>query len=87
MAAKLRARSVYTGPNKRQKWEYKCEHCRQLFKGTEVQVDHIIPVGTLRCLEDIPGFVQRLTSEDPANYQVLCKPCHLVKTMSEKKNG
>lgn len=73
----------------RQKWEYKCADCKKWYKGSEVQVDHIIPVGTLRCAEDIVGFLERLTAEAQdcdgnPQYQVLCKSCHQIKTNKER---
>ena len=80
-AAKLAARHKYNGDNKRQKWLYECASCKRFFKGTEVQVDHIVPVGSLRCLDDVVGFIERLTVEQ--GYQVLCKACHGVKTKKE----
>ena len=78
-----KARRIYEGPNKRQKWEYQCAACKKWFKGNEVQVDHVTPVGSLNSLEDLPGFVERLSSEDPSNYQVLCKTCHSQKSKEE----
>jgi 5-methylcytosine-specific restriction endonuclease McrA len=67
----------------RQKWEYQCNHCKQWFKGDEVEVDHIVPCGSLKSAEDLVPFLERLTTED--GFQVLCKPCHKVKTEEEKK--
>ena len=81
--ARNEARRKYVGENKRQKWEYKCAKCKKYFKGTEVQVDHITPVGSLKCKEDLPGFIERLTPEE--GFQLLCKECHIVKTNKEKK--
>jgi len=66
----------------RQKWEYQCNACKGWFKGSETQVDHIIPIGTLKCYNDLPGFVERLTAED--GYQLLCKGCHQEKTNAER---
>lgn len=78
------ARRAYSGPDKRQKWEYKCAHCGQWHKQKDVQVDHIIPVGSLKTYEDLPGFVERLfCSVD--GYQVLCSTCHQIKTNKEKE--
>jgi len=79
---KLDARRKYTGNNKRQKWEYQCKKCKKWFMEKEIQVDHIIPVGTLKCSDDIVSFLERLTTED--GYQVLCNQCHNKKTKSEK---
>lgn len=79
------ARREYTGPNKRQKWEYLCAECLEWWKGSEVQVDHIEPCGSLKCSDDLAWWLERLTPEDPAAFQVLCKPCHKQKTQRERK--
>lgn len=86
--AKLRCRRPYTGPNKRQRWEYQCAECGQWFKdevkdkSQRLHVDHVIPAGSLRSLADLPGFVERLFCESD-NLRVLCTPCHKIKTDSE----
>lgn len=67
----------------RQKWEYKCAECKKYYPNKVVIVDHIEPAGTLRSYEDLPSFVSKLfCSAD--NLQVLCKPCHYIKTMEER---
>jgi 5-methylcytosine-specific restriction endonuclease McrA len=80
--AKLAARRPNQGKNKRLKWEYQCNHCKNWFSDKEVQVDHVIPVGTLKCKEDLADFIERLTPED--GFQVLCKDCHQIKTNKER---
>lgn len=73
------ARRVYKGKNKRQKYEYKCADCNKYFAQKDVQVDHIIPCGTLKTWNDLAGFAERLfVSKD--KLQILCKPCHRKKT-------
>ena len=79
------ARRPYTGPNKRQKFEVQCAGCGEWFPMKEVQKDHIEPVGSLKSLEDLPAFLQRLTPEDPAAFQMLCESCHQEKTNAKKK--
>lgn len=78
------ARQPYKGSDKRTKWMYKCAACNNLFKSTEVNVDHIHPAGTLTKYSDLPKFVERLFCEED-NLQVLCKDCHDVKTKEERK--
>jgi len=77
--------------NKKLKKEYLCAHCNKWFKRADVQIDHKIECGSLRCYEDIVPFIQRLTQENVDAYQILCKnKCHLIKTNLEKnkrKNG
>ena len=75
----------YKGPNKRQKKEYKCAGCKKYFKRADVQIDHIIGCGSLKSYEDIVPFIERMNRENPKDYQVLCKPCHQVKTNKERK--
>lgn len=89
----LRRRSMYWKPlnnykqtrripnnseNKRLKWLYECEECHKLFPAKEVQVDHIEECGSLKCAEDLPGFVTRLFAED--GFKLLCLTCHKNKT-------
>ena len=82
---KMNARRPYKGPNKRQKFEYQCNSCSKWFPEKKINIDHIMPAGTLRCANDLPGFVERLFCEQD-NLQVLCTTCHDAKTKSEK-NG
>ena len=81
--AKAKAKRTYKGPLKRQKFEYQCKECLQWFPDKQINVDHIIPAGTLRCANDLPGFVERLFCEVD-NLQVLCSTCHNKKTQDEK---
>jgi len=82
---KTKARRPYRGPNKRQKYEYQCFLCKGWFAEKQINVDHIIPAGSLNCAQDLPGFVERLFCEQE-NLQVLCETCHDQKTKAEK-NG
>lgn len=75
-----RASRPYVGTSKLQKKEYQCNECKQWFKRADVEIDHILELGELRCYEDIVPFIKRLTTEDPNDYQILCKPHHLIKT-------
>lgn len=79
------SRRAYKGPNKRQRFEYQCNECKNYFPEKKINVDHILPAGQLNCYNDLPGFVERLFCEID-NLQTLCEKCHDVKTKSEK-NG
>ena len=83
LQCKLAARRAYKGPNKRQKFEYQCNECKNWFPDKKVNVDHITPAGTLKCANDLPGFVERIFCE-MHGLQVLCSNCHDVKTKLEK---
>ena len=49
-----------------------CNHCSQPFPESNLEVDHVIPL--------VQGG-----SDDDHNLQTLCKPCHLKKTIMERK--
>jgi 5-methylcytosine-specific restriction endonuclease McrA len=80
---KLNAKRAYTGPLKRQKFEYQCNECKGWFPEKNINVDHKIPAGSLNSGDDLKGFVERLFCEQE-NLQVLCETCHNVKTQLEK---
>lgn len=79
---KLLHRRLYKGPNKRQKFEYQCNNCKNWFPEKKVAVDHIIPAGSLKNAQDLPAFVERLFVEIDG-LQVLCNDCHSIKTLKD----
>jgi 5-methylcytosine-specific restriction endonuclease McrA len=81
--AKKNARRKYEGDDKRVKWEYQCYKCRDWFKDKQTQIDHIIPVGSLRCYDDLSGFVARMFC-GVDGFGVICKECHKKKTNQER---
>jgi len=60
---------------------YLCAECSLDFPAKEVQVDHIIPIGVEKTWDE---FIDGLFCEAD-NLQVLCVPCHKIKTKKEKK--
>ncbi len=72
---RLRNRRPYKGPVKNRKYEYRCEDCNKHFPSGGVQVHHVEPVGPLRSLDDLAGFVTRLLCEG-GGLRLLCKACH-----------
>ena len=82
---KERAKRKYVGPNKRQKYEYQCNVCKGWFKGNEVSIDHIKPVGSLQNAQDLPNFVEGLFCEIE-NLQCICSACHTAKSLIDNKN-
>jgi 5-methylcytosine-specific restriction endonuclease McrA len=62
---------------------FKCAHCEALFKRDEVDADHINPIvdpvdGMVSWDEYINGLFC-----DSSGFQILCKPCHKIKTDAE----
>jgi 5-methylcytosine-specific restriction endonuclease McrA len=72
---------------KRLAQHYLCNMCNQEHTAKDVQVDHIEPiVDPVKGFQTWDIFIDRLfCSAD--NLQVLCKPCHLIKTQLEKKKN
>ncbi len=63
---------------------YKCAKCKKHFVAVDVQVDHIHPVVDPKVgFIGWDSFIDRIFCEIE-NLQVLCKPCHKVKTEEEK---
>lgn len=73
--AKKEAQRPYKGEDKRTKFVYVCAICKEEFKDKDVQIDHIIPCGSLKSFADLAGFCERLFCEKEG-YRVLCEPCH-----------
>jgi hypothetical protein len=83
--ALIGARERYEGPNRLQKWSFRCAVCDGRFLRKDVELDHKVPCGSLKELVDVGPFLERLFPEDAGAYQVICKPCHLVKTKEERR--
>jgi 5-methylcytosine-specific restriction endonuclease McrA len=63
---------------------YKCASCKKQFVAVDVQVDHIEPVvDPTKGFQTWDIFINRIFCEGD-NLQVMCKPCHKVKTDQEK---
>jgi 5-methylcytosine-specific restriction endonuclease McrA len=80
---RMSARRPYKGTNKRQKFEYQCNQCKNWFPDKQIAVDHKIPAGSLNSGDDLKGFVERLFCE-VEHLQCLCSNCHDIKTKDEK---
>lgn len=78
------ARVPWPGPRGRL-WGFLCERCDRLHVRKSVEVDHVEPCGACRTLDEVLEFLEKLTREDPAAFQVLCKKCHREKTDQEAR--
>lgn len=70
----------------RSKFEYQCQSCKRWFIRAHIEVDHIVPCGSLRSFDDIGSFVQRLLCEKDG-FRALCKECHLEKTNGSRSDN
>jgi hypothetical protein len=86
-AVKQKAKRTITKEKRKgnQRYEYQCACCKAWYPNKEVEVDHIIACGSLRCYDDLAGFVKRMFCEADG-LQVLCKTCHRSKTNGPSKN-
>lgn len=82
--AKKKARRAHTGDNKRQKWEYQCDSCKGWFMDKETEMDHLVECGSLRCYEDLHGFVERLFVGEHG-WRCVCKKCHREITRQQRE--
>lgn len=77
-------RSTTVSKTKKHRFEYRCAVCDKNYIGSQVQVDHINPCGSLKTYEDLPRFVATLFCEAD-NLQVICTTCHSDKTQAERE--
>jgi hypothetical protein len=82
IALKAASHTHYVGRSKRVM--YLCRVCNTLHGRKNVEVNHIVPVGSLKTYSDLPAFCQRLFVEDPSLLEVVCKSCHLEITQDQR---
>jgi hypothetical protein len=75
-------KSVKVGTGRNAK--YYCENCKTLHD--KIEINHKIPVGTLRSYSDLAGFCERLFSENLSDFDAFCVKCHLEITKNQRSN-
>lgn len=80
----LASRRKSQSTNKRLKWEHQCCDCQGWFPAKEVEIDHLVPCGSLRNWDEFMAFAERLFCE-PDGLVVRCVTCHQVKTNEGRK--
>ncbi len=63
---------------------YRCSECGEDFRQKDVQVDHIIPAGSLKSYEELGIFAEKLFVGTDG-LAVMCRSCHTIKTNKERK--
>lgn len=76
----------YTGANKRIKKEYQCVNCSMWYVRAKVEINHVVPCGTLKCYNDVPQFLTNMFVENSKGYEVLCKECHKLETKQQRES-
>ena len=70
---------------KRMRYEAECECCGKTFPAHKLQVDHIVSAGSFTETEHIPEYLTNLFCGKD-NLQLLCVPCHEIKTHMDRYN-
>jgi hypothetical protein len=65
-------------------WHLECEQCKIDTPQTKIQIDHLIPAGSLKTTGDLGQFVERLYFVTFDTIRALCIPCHEVITFGER---
>lgn len=76
-----RDRRPYSGPDKRTKWEHRCELCGGWFPAKQIEVDHVEPCGQLRDWSDLERFAKTLFCE-AENLRKTCEGCNQARRAS-----
>jgi len=71
------------GVNGREVWANTCENCCKWFKTSDLAMDHITPIGGLKSLDEAGRWLNNALVEKDG-YQRLCKPCHKIKSNTER---
>lgn len=66
-------------------WGQHCVLCDQDIPTTEAQVDHISGKNSLKTLDDIQDFILSIATISKDDLQIVCKPCHKIKSHAEKE--
>jgi len=61
--------------------QYRCADCNGIFRRKDIQVDHKVCIGRFVSFD---LFIERMFC-DAKGLAILCKPCHKIKTKSDKK--
>ena len=63
-----------------------CYICNKDFIQKDLQVDHIIGEHSLKEFSDVQKFIEAMTCLSADDLDLICKPCHKIKSYSEKNN-
>lgn len=59
--------------------------CGEDFVQSQLQVDHVTGNHSLKTMDDLQDFVTALTHITEDDLAFVCKPCHYIKSYSEKQ--
>lgn len=66
--------------------EYFCESCGVIGPKKSIALDHVEPViNPEKGWQDLDVYADRMLPDTEYGFQVLCKPCHAIKTNKENE--
>lgn len=72
------------GRGGRDVWAINCSICHTEHPQSGCEVDHREEAGSLKSLDDVKGFVERLCFVQPDDLRIVCKPCHRILTYASR---
>ncbi len=77
--------AITTQKARRGRGAYECASCKNVFSNSAINIDHREPVVDVhKGYQNLDEFATRLFCDDN-NLQILCKDCHLTKTLEENR--
>ena len=64
-------------------WALPCDQCGRTYPQSNVEVDHILRAGSFKDWSDCEQWLMGLMQINFASLQLLCKPCHRIKSYAE----
>ena len=68
----------------RTKWLIKCQCCQNMYKLSDIEVNHKSGENPLKTLDDILPFAQSILGVTHNDLEIVCKSCHAAITYSER---
>lgn len=62
-----------------------CAVCGELYGMKHIEVDHLTGNHSLRSMSDLRAFIEAMIMVTFADLQLVCKPCHKIKSHAEKQ--
>lgn len=66
-------------------WGGQCNICKELFKQSALQVDHLSGENSLKDIDDIQTFIENIVLVSESDLQLVCKRCHKLKGLCERR--
>ena len=64
----------------------RCALCQQITPQKDIEVDHLTGNHALRSMDDLRAFIEAMIMVTKEDLQLVCKPCHKVKSYAEKQS-